>query len=387
MRVRTAAGTAASMAGVLAATILAAGQAASPVPLEKLKLPAGFKVALYADGVRSARGMALGAKGTVFVGSMNASTVYALVDRNHDDVISADEVKVVATGLLQPTGVAFHDGALYIAAATKIVRLDAIEDHLDSPPAPVVVVDKLPSQYHSWKFLAFGPDGLMYVSDGSPCKVCDNEKTEPRYAAILRMKPDGSSPEVFAHGVRNSVGFDWDPATKNLWFSDNGRDEMGDDMPSDELNVATKAGEHFGFPFCHQGDTLDPDLGKGRTCAEFVPPAQKVGAHVASIGLRFYGGTMFPAKYRGGIFIAQHGSWNRSVPAGYRVMFASVKADKVTAYEPFVEGFLEGTRSTSTRGATALQFGRPADVQPLRDGSLLISEDTPGRIYRVTYGK
>lgn len=387
MRVRSVAGTGAGLACALAATVLVSGQSVSPVPIDKLKLPAGFKIAVYADNVRSARGMALGDKGTVFVGSMTARTVYALVDANHDNVIQPNEIKTIATGLTQPTGVAFHAGALYVAAATKVVRFDAIEDHLDTPPAPITVIDGLPSQYHSWKFMAFGPDGLMYVSDGSPCNVCDNEKTEPRYAAILRMKPDGSNPEVFAHGVRNSVGFDWDPATKYMWFSDNGRDELGDDMPSDELNVATKAGEHFGFPFCHQGDTPDPDLGKGRSCAEFVPPAEKVGAHVASIGLRFYTGTMFPAKYRGGIFIAQHGSWNRSVPAGYRVMFAKVNGDKVTTYEPFVEGFLEGTKSTSSRGATALQFGRPADVQPLKDGSLLISEDTPGRIYRVTYGK
>jgi glucose/arabinose dehydrogenase len=379
----------ATLAAALA-TAVVAGQSpapASPPPLEKLTLPAGFKIGVFAEGVRSARGMAVGAKGTVFVGSMNARQVYALIDGNKDGV--ADAVKVIATGLVQPTGIAFRNGSLYIAAATKIVRLDDIESHLDTPPAPITVVDGLPAQHHSWKFLAFGPDGLMYVSDGSPCNVCESEIiAEPRYATILRMKPDGSNPEIFAKGVRNSVGFDWHPQTHELWFTDNGRDDLGDDIPNDELNVAPTPGLHFGFPYCHQGDTPDPEFGAKHACSEFVPPVQKLGPHVAAIGARFYTGTMFPASYRNALFIAQHGSWNRSQPIGYRVMVVKTDGRKVTGYEPFVVGFLQGIRGNPTGNrVNGDAFARPADVQPLPDGSLLISDDQGGRIYRVTFGK
>jgi glucose/arabinose dehydrogenase len=362
------------------------GAPAGPLPLDKLTLPPGFKISVFAEGVRSARAMAVGAKGTIFVGSMSARQVYALVDANHDG--TADSVRVIATGLFQPTGLAFRDGALYIAAATKVVRLDDIENKLDTPPDPVTIVDGLPSRGHTWKFLAFGPDGLMYVSDGSPCNICEDEiLAEPRYATILRMKPDGSSPEIFAHGVRNSVGFDWDPVTHNMWFTDNGRDDLGDDLPSDELNVATAPGQHFGYPYCHQGDTPDPTFGAKRPCSEFVPPAQKLDAHVAAIGMRFYTGRMFPAEYRNAIFIAQHGSWNRSQPAGYRVMVATVSGTKVTSYKPFVTGWLQGIRASAGNRTTGDAFARPADVQPLPDGSLLVSDDQGGRIYRVTYGR
>jgi glucose/arabinose dehydrogenase len=371
-------------AALVAATAGLLGQGgAGAVPLDKLTLPAGFHISVYADHVPSARAMALGARGTVFVGSMTARQVYALVDRNHDG--TADEVKVVATGLTQPTGVAFRDGSLYVAAATTIVRFDGIEDRIDTPPAPVTVASGLPSQYHSWKFLAFGPDGLMYVSVGSSCNVCERSD-EPRFASIMRMKPDGSSPEIFAHGVRNSVGFDWSPITHEMWFTDNGRDDLGDDVPNDELNVAPTAGLNFGFPYCHQGDVADPTFGAGHPCSNFVPPAQKLGPHVAAIGMRFYTGRMFPAAYRNAIFIAQHGSWNRSQPVGYRVMVARVDGRKVTAYEPFVTGFLQGIRG-APRGNRVIgdAFARPADVLVLGDGSLLISDDQGGRIFRVTY--
>lgn len=367
------------------------GAPSAPVPLDQLKLPPGFKIGVFAEGVTSARGLALGAKGTVFVGSMTAHQVYALVDTNGDGV--ADAVKVVSRGLVQPTGIAFRNGALYIAAATKIVRLDDIEAHLDAPPEPVTVIDGLPSEHHSWKFLAFGPDGLMYVSVGSPCNVCDRPD-EPRFSTILRMKPDGTAVEIFAKGVRNSVGFDWSPITHEMWFSDNGRDELGDDIPSDELNVAPTAGLHFGFPYCNQGDLLDPDFGKGHSCSDYVPPVLKVGAHVASIGLRFYTGTMFPAEYRNSIFVAQHGSWNRSVPIGYRVMFVKVDGRRVTDYRPFVDGFLHGVRGTppqvapdptKSNRANGDAYARPADVLVLKDGSMLISDDQGGRMFRVTY--
>jgi glucose/arabinose dehydrogenase len=358
---------------------------AASVPLEKLRLPPGFKVSIYAEGLPSARGMALGAKGTVFVGSMSARQVYAVIDRNGD--YRADEAKVIATGLTEPTGVAFRNGALYIAAATKIVRLDNIEANLNAPPAPVTVADGLPSRYHSWKFLAFGPDGLMYVTVGSPCNVCESPE-EPRFSTIVRMRPDGTNAEIFAHGVRNSVGFDWSPVTHDMWFTDNGRDDMGDDIPSDELNVAPSAGLHFGFPYCHQGDISDPEFGAKRPCSDFVPPALKLGAHVAALGMRFYTRTMFPAAYRNAIIIAQHGSWNRSVPIGYRVMVAKVDGRKVLSYEPLVDGFLHGIRGTATpRTATGDAYARPADVLVLPDGSVLISDDQGGRIFRVTYGR
>ena len=362
-----------------------------PVPLDQLKLQPGFKIHVFAEGVRNARGMALGAKGTVFVGSMNARTVYALVDKNGDGV--ADEVKTIATGVQIPAGVAFRNGSLYYSSITKIYRMDDIENHLDDPPAPVVVYDKLPAnQGHNWRYIAFGPDGLLYIGLGSPCNVCDKELTDdPRLASIARMKPDGTDFEIFAHGVRNTVGFDWHPVTHEMWFSDNGRDNLGDDIPSDELNVATKAGQHFGYPFCNQGDLVDPDVGKGHTCAEFTPPILKVGPHVASIGLKFYTGSMFPAEYRNAVIVAQHGSWNRSQPLGYRVMVVKNDGHKVLDYQPFVDGFLHGVRGTPGVApdgrTTGDAYARPADTLVLRDGSVLISDDQGGRIFRVTYGK
>jgi glucose/arabinose dehydrogenase len=352
--------------------------------LAKATLPPGFHLSVFAEGVVNARGMAVGAKGTVFVGSMDARTVYALIDKgSHTNAT----VKVIATGLLKPTGVAFHDGSLYVAAQTKIVRFDNIEANLDNPPAPVTVIDKLPAQWHDWKFLAFGPDGWLYVSDGSPCNVCENP--DPRFASILRLKPDGTNLEVFANGVRNSVGFDWDPVTHNMWFTDNGRDDLGNDIPNDELNVATKAGEHFGFPYCHQGNISDPTFGAKHPCSDFVPPAQFMGPHVAAIGMRFYAGSMFPASYKNAIFIAQHGSWNKvDSPSGYRVMVARVSGSKVTSYEPFIGGLLLGVRGVGRGNSlNGNALARPADVQPLPDGSLLVSDDQGGRVFRVTYSK
>jgi glucose/arabinose dehydrogenase len=300
---------------------------------------------------------------------------------------------LIATNVPQPAGVAFRNGALYYSSVTRIFRLDDIEHHLDAPPTPVVVYDKLPANGgHNWRYIAFGPDGLLYIGLGSPCNVCDKELTDdPRLASIARMKPDGTDFEVFAHGVRNSVGFDWHPVTHEIWFSDNGRDNLGDDIPSDELNVATKAGQNFGYPYCHQGDLVDPDVGKGHTCAEFVPPILKVGPHVASIGLKFYTGSMFPPEYKNAIFVAQHGSWNRSAPIGYRVMAVKNDGRKVLDYQPFVNGFLTGVRGTPGQPpngqTTGNAFGRPADTLVLKDGSLLISDDQGGRIFRVTYGR
>jgi glucose/arabinose dehydrogenase len=349
--------------------------AAPAVALDTIKLPAGFRIEQFATDVKNARSMARGAKGTIFVGSRSAGNVYAIVDANGD--YKADRVVTIATGLNMPNGVAFRDGALYVAEVNRILRYDGIEDALDKVPAPVVVNASLPSdRHHGWKFIAFGPDGWLYVPVGGPCNVCDRSDTDERYATVLRMKPDGTGTEVFARGVRNTVGFDWHPSSKQLWFTDNGRDNLGDDQPGDELNHAPQAGLHFGFPYCHAGTIPDPEFGGKRACSDLTPPARVLAAHVAAIGMRFYTGTMFPAPYRGRIFVAEHGSWNRTVPQGYRVMMATLDGDKVVAYEPFAEGWLQGAKA----------WGRPADVLVLPDGSLLVSDDTANRIYRISYG-
>jgi len=345
--------------------------------LEHVRLPPGFRIALWADAVPGARSMTLGARGTVFVGTKGAGVVYALADRDGDG--RAEDVKTIARDLDTPNGVAFREGALYVAESSRILRFDGIEDRLAAPPPPVVVTTALPKErHHGWKFIAFGPDGLLYVPVGAPCNICLRD--DP-YATITRIKPDGSGLEIVARGVRNTVGFDWHPQTKELWFTDNGRDNLGDDIPPDELDHVTKVGQHFGFPFCHGGDLPDADpehqLGKLRPCSELVPPEQKLGPHVAAIGMRFYTGSMFPAEYRNQIFIAEHGSWNRSHKIGYRVMLVKLKDGKVVSYEPFAEGWLQGERN----------WGRPADVQVLPDGSMLVSDDQAGVVYRITHAR
>jgi glucose/arabinose dehydrogenase len=358
------------------AAAFVAGTATAAAPIERLKLPPGFRIEVYANDAGGARSLALGDKGTVFVGTRSEGSVYALVDSNRDGKV--DEVVTIARGLNAPNGVAFHDGALYVAEISRILRFDNIEASLGSPPKPAVVFDKLPRDgYHGWKFIAFGPDGRLYVPVGAPCNIC--EANPDVYAAIHRMKPDGSQFEVFARGIRNTVGFDWDPDTKELWFNDHGRDMMGDDLPSCELNHAPKAGMHFGFPYCHQGDTPDPEYGAKRKCSEFTPPALKQGGHVAPNGLRFYTGKMFPAEYRNRIFIAQHGSWNRSRKSGYRVMMVTLKDDRKTVdkVEEFATGWMENERA----------WGRPVDLLVMPDGALLISDDTANAVYRITYSK
>ena len=310
-------------------------------------LPAGFQADVFAEKVENARSMAIGPQGTVFVGSQYVGKVHAVVDSNGDQ--KADRVVVIASGLDQPNGVAMRNGALYVATASRLLRFDDIEKHLDAPPAPVTVRDDLPNPKagHTWKFIGFGPDDMLYMTVGAPCNVC---LSPPMVSAIVRMKPDGSGMEAFAEGVRNSVGFDWHPVTRELWFTDNGRDMMGDDVPNDELNVAPKAGLHFGFPFCHQGDVTDPEFGAQRACSATEPPVQKLGAHVAAIGFTFYTGKMFPASYQNAAIIAQHGSWNRSTPSGYRVMVARTDGRRVTGYEPLVEGFLPGADACGRTG-------------------------------------
>jgi len=368
--------------------VLAAGLATSarqaPAPVASLTLPEGFHAAVFAEGVENARSMVLGPQGTVFVGSQYSGKVHAVVDRDGDH--KAERVVLIASGLDQPNGVAMRSGSLYVATRSRLLRFDDIENHLDAPPTPVTVRGDLPnpSAGHTWKFIAFGPDDMLYMSVGSTCNIC---APAPMTAAIVRMKPDGSGMEVFAEGVRNSVGFDWHPVTHEMWFTDNGRDLLGDDVPSDELNVAWKPGLNFGFPFCHQGDVADPEFGAQRACSTAEPPALKVGAHVAAIGFTFYTGSMFPASYKNAAIIAQHGSWNRSTPSGYRVMVAHTDGRKVTGYEPLLDGFLPGANAPAGRGATTAASGRPADVIQLRDGSVLVSDDRSGRLIRISYSR
>jgi glucose/arabinose dehydrogenase len=340
--------------------------------LGTLTLPAGFNVGIFADSVPGARSLARGEQGTVFVGTRGHGNLYALVDKDGD--WQADSVYLLAEGLTDPNGVAFRDGALYVAAYNRILRFDDIESRLAEPGAPVVVNDSFPSErHHGWKFIRFGPDGRLYVPVGAPCNVC--ERDDPRFASIMRMMPDGSDLEIFARGVRNTVGFDFHPQTGELWFTDNGRDMMGDDLPPDELNHAPTAGLHFGFPSCHGGGIPDPEFGEGVDCSSFTPPAQELGPHVAALGMRFYTDSMFPQEYRGRIFIAEHGSWNRSVPIGYRITTVILEDDSAVSYDVFAEGWLQPDGV----------WGRPVDIEIMPDGSLLVSDDFAGVIYRISY--
>lgn len=358
-------------------TALAAGIAmAQELPIHHIKLPPGFKMEVYAAGVANARQMALGPNGTLFVGSRDkgGGQVYAIPDADQDN--RGDEVVVVAKGLTQPSGVAFRDGALYVAEIFRVIKFPDIENTFrdKSKLTPVVVNNSYPrDEWHGWKFIAFGPDGMLYVPVGAPCNVC--EPRRPIYGTITRFNPDGGEVEIFATGVRNSVGFDWHPLTKELWFTDNGRDLMGDDRPPDELNRAPAPDLHFGFPYVHGRAISDPRFGSGRNPGNFTPPARELDPHVAAIGMRFYTGAMFPEAYRNQIFIAEHGSWNRSTPIGYRVTIVTLNGNDVVSYRPFADGWLQ------SRGP----WGRPADVLVMPDGALLVSDDYANCIYRITY--
>ena len=360
--------------GLVFSLISTVALAATELPLERIKLPPGFAIELWAR-VDNARQMALGRHdsqgGTLFVGSMQAGKVHA-VSFGADFKVAG--VSVIASGLPLPVGVAYRQGSLYVSAVSRILRYDDIERNLEHPPTPAIVTDRLPTEtHHGWKFIAFGPDDKLYVPVGAPCNIC--EPDAQRYANILRMNADGSAMEVFARGLRNSVGFDWQPQTRELWFTDNGRDLLGDDFPPDELNHAPHAGMNFGYPYCHGGDLPDPEFGARRRCDEFAAPAQKLGAHVAALGMRFYMGTQFPPEYRQQIFIAEHGSWNRSKKAGYRISLVRVQGSKAVAYEVFASGWLQGETA----------WGRPSDVLVLPDGSLLVADDLAGAIYRISY--
>ncbi|MCS6967420.1 MAG: sorbosone dehydrogenase family protein [Cytophagales bacterium] len=344
-------------------------------PLHTIKLPPGFTISIFAE-VNNARSMCLSPSGILYVGNRQGDKVYAVIDRDKD--FRADEVKVIASGLDMPNGVAFRNGSLYVAEVSRILRFDNIEANLDNPPKPVVVYDKFPKdKHHGWKFIAFGPDGKLYVPVGAPCNICER-LDNPVYSTITRLNPDGTGFEIYAHGVRNSVGFTWHPVTGDLWFTSNGRDMMGDDIPGDVLHHAPRPGMHFGYPYCHQGNIPDPEFGKKRPCSDFTPPTQVLGPHVAALGCRFYTGDMFPASYKNQLFIAEHGSWNRSKKIGYRITLVRITPDNRSAgYEVFAEGWLNQ--------ATDEAWGRPVDVQFLPDGSMLVSDDKANVIYRIAY--
>jgi glucose/arabinose dehydrogenase len=351
--------------------------AAPPVPtpadqLPKLKVPAGFKVETYASGILDARGLRHGDKGTVFVSSLFvAGKIYAITGGK-----GKHEVKTILSGLQLPNGIEFRNGSLYVATPKEITRYDKIEDNLDKPPQPVMVYDKLPGDVpHGWKFIKFGPDGKLYVPVGAPCNICMPDED---HAQIFRINADGSGKEVVARGVRNSVGFDFDPRTKELWFTDNQRDWLSEDMPLDELNHVTKPGkQHFGYPFCHSGLMVDPVFGWGKSCSDYDKPAVTLGPHNAPLGMRFYTGKMFPAKYRNAIFIARHGPWNRTNKyADVAVAFVNAKG-KVASVEPFLTGFVKDNA----------YVGRPVDVMVMPDGSMLVSDDHAGAVYRISYAK
>lgn len=342
--------------------------------LDRLNLPEGFKIDIWAENVENARSMAMSPSGTLFVGSRSKGSVYALKDTDGDN--KADKKYVLAEGLTMPNGVAFKNGSLFVAEVSKLWRFDNIEANLENPSKPKLIYDNYPTEtHHGWKYIAFGPDGKLYIPVGAPCNICESE--DEIYASITRMNPDGSGKEVYAKGVRNTVGFTWHPETGEMWFTDNGRDHLGDNSPQCELNRATKKGQHFGYPYCHSGEISDPEFGGKFGCENFVKPARKLGPHVAPLGLKFYTGNMFPDKYKGNIFIAEHGSWNRTKKIGYRIMMVTEEAGKGTSYKPFIDGWLNKTQNEA--------WGRPVDVLMLDDGSMLISDDYAHQIYRVSY--
>ena len=341
--------------------------------LDKIKLPPGFSINVYAE-VPDARSLALSPSGILYVGNKSGDKVYAVKDENKDG--TADKIYTVASGLKTPNGVAFKDGNLFIATVSTILRIDNPEANLAAPPRPVFVYSGYPSdEHHGWKFIAFGPDGKLYVPVGAPCNIC--ERDNPVYSSITRINADGTNMEVFAKGIRNSVGFAWHPISRQLWFTENGRDNLGNDVPGDELNTAPAGGMHFGFPYCHQGNIPDPEYGKGKNCSDYTSPIQVLGPHVAALGMRFYTANNFPAEYHNQVFIAEHGSWNRSEAIGYRVTLVKLDSTgKSLSYTNFAEGWLQPDGKV---------LGRPVDVQVMADGSLLVSDDYAGVVYRIVY--
>lgn len=343
---------------------------AEAAQLEKISLPDGFEIEVYVDQVENARQMALGDQGTLFVGSRGAGKVHAIVDTDHDG--RHDSVQVIASGLNMPSGLTFHQGALYVAEVNRILRFARIEENPGDLAEPDVVYDQLPDdRHHGWKFIDFGPDGELYIPIGAPCNVCD----EAGYALIKRVNLETGAATVVARGVRNSVGFAFHPISAELYFTDNGRDWMGDDAPDCELNHVSEEGQHFGFPYIHQGDLPDPEFGANHNPDDYRGPLVRLGPHVAPLGMMFYQGDQFPASYRNDMIIAEHGSWNRSNKIGYRLRRVSLDEQGQATTSTFAEGWLQGEEA----------WGRPVDVLEMPDGSILVSDDAGNRIYRISY--
>ena len=344
--------------------------AADKLPLAQLHAPKDFKIEVYASGLTNARSLRIGDKGTVFVGSRLTDKVYAITSKD-----GKHEVKTLLTGLYRPNGIALHDGTLYIAELSQISKVDDVENHLDDAPKPQVIYSDLPKdEPHGWKFLAVGPDNRLYFNIGAPCNICMPPETN---AQLRSINLDGSDPQVVARGIRQVVGMDWNPQSKKLYFTENQRDWLSEDIPQDKLNRLDHPGQdNFGFPYCHEGDILDPEFGWGHSCDEFTKPIALLGPHSAPLGMRFYTGHMFPAEYRNQIFIARHGSWNRTHKIGGDIVVATLdKNGNVKSVKPFITGFIQDNK----------YVGRPADLEVMKDGSLLISDDYNGAVYRVTY--
>lgn len=342
--------------------------------LGKIQLPEGFEISYWAEEVKNARSMCLSPNGTLFVGTRGAGNVYALRDTDGD--FKADERVTLATDLKMPNGVAFRDGDLYVAEVSRILRFPNIEENLKEKAAYEVIYDEYPTEtHHGWKYIAFGPDDKLYVPVGAPCNICESE--DPVFNSITRINPDGTGREIVQTGVRNTVGFTWHPDTKELWFTDNGRDMLGDEIPACELNHAPEDFMNFGYPYCHQGDLPDPEFGEKFPCEDFTPPVQKLGPHVAPLGIEFYMGEQFPEAYRKQILFAEHGSWNRSKKIGYRLMMVELDGNEATSYKPFATGWLDNDSQQA--------WGRPVDLEHLPDGSMLVSDDAGNAIYRIAY--
>lgn len=340
----------------------------------QIKLPAGFKIEVYASNIPNARSMVLSPNGILYVGTRSAGNVYALVDTNND--FRVDEIFIIASKLDMPNGVDLKNGDLYVAEVSRILKFPDIDNNYKNSPAYTVVRDDYPTdRSHGWKFIKFGPDGKLYVPIGAPCNICLKENEDERYASITRMNSDGSDFEIYAKGIRNSVGFDWHPTTNELWFTDNGRDMLGDNIPPDELNCAPKKGLHFGYPFLHGKNILDPEFGSQGDTSIYTKPVQELGPHVAALGMEFYTGQMFPAEYHNQIFIAEHGSWNRSQKIGYRISLVRLNGNDSVSYETFADGWLNGDNVS----------GRPVDIELMPDGSMLVSDDYADCIYRISY--
>lgn len=380
MKKRTHVATHAAKHASLASSLIFSISAQAELPLSSLSLPEGFSIEVYASDVKNARQMALGDEGIVYVGSRGAGVVHAVVDDNKDG--KADRVVKIAEDLNMPSGLTYKDGALYVSEVSKIHKFDNITATYASKPKSEVVVSGLPTdRHHGWKNIDFGPDNWLYVPVGAPCNICETNGGEkfdnPDYSSILKYNLETGEKKWAAKGVRNSVGFDWHPDSGELWFSDNGRDWMGDDIPPCEINRVSEHGQHFGYPYYHGGTIADPEFGAGKKSEDYVHPAHNLGAHVAPLGIHFYHGAMFPESYKNRLLVAEHGSWNRSKKSGYRVMMATLEGNEVTAYEPFIEGWLNVADDSA--------WGRPVALLPMPDGSVLLSDDFADVIYRVSY--